>query len=847
MNTEAILRYTRPIVRASVWFGVLGLLGNANAQLPGAIFTSTKTGTTVNGNIYNDAKDVYLNGGPQNVNGSLLMDGIYFFQVTDPSGKTLLHKDSAWDRLVLVDAGRFAGRCDASGTLLSMGPPKPPHPNGTYNPANGGGVPVQLWPYDQTPNNGGEYKAWLILWKPEVTNSPKTYSTTTYSSVDTDGIHLIFSRRWCKTDNYKIKIKGPTTRKQWELKAVKFYDSDMDGIFDPNEFPIYRFGITFELGNAAPLFQLTNQVGNTSVIVDDGTGYKICEVIPPDARYGANGVLNAAAGWFQTAPGGFFDPADDRCYSGTATANQEFPFGNIQMAKLSGVKFYDADGDGVKDDGEVGLAGFSIDIHTVWPDGSTEDETVVTGANGVWVSKAYPDGTDYTVTEDLSANPTWLQTFPASSWTGTITGTGPTNGYYDVSYTIADVTGLDFGNIQRCHFEGVKFYDRDMDGIQDAGEPGVGGITIHLELTLPDGTETSEDVVTAADGSWETANLYPDGTTYEISEVLPTAPGCWIQTAPSGGKYTGTLSGDGNPTDATYELNCDEFSFGNILGAKLCGKKVYDADFDGVVDPEDPGIQGFKITIEVTLPNGDVQTETVYTGAGGTYCTVNCYPEGSTYEVCEVAPSSAWIQTFPAGNACYEGTIPTSTGPYSASSSLPDVEGLVFANVVLGGEGGHTPGFWHNQNGEETMMDGGTLQPELNAVIALPLRNEDGSNAYFANFQEFSDWLVSTNGVNMANKLSSHVAAMYLNIEAGFVNAGSYIYAPGTTSAGPLGFAEVGDVLAEAIAALEADGYTPSGDEPMRSYQTALKDALDKANNNTNWVSGPITIIPSPY
>ena len=28
--------------------------------------------------------------------------------------------------------------------------------------ARNGNTPVQLWPYDQTTNQGGEYKAWLI-------------------------------------------------------------------------------------------------------------------------------------------------------------------------------------------------------------------------------------------------------------------------------------------------------------------------------------------------------------------------------------------------------------------------------------------------------------------------------------------------------------------------------------------------------------------------------------------------------------------------------------------------------------------------------------------------------------
>ena len=71
--------------------------GIAFAQTSGALFTTTSDGTKVNANVkgYVVAEDVYIGGGPQNQNASGLTDGTYYFQVTDPSGKTLLSTDNA--------------------------------------------------------------------------------------------------------------------------------------------------------------------------------------------------------------------------------------------------------------------------------------------------------------------------------------------------------------------------------------------------------------------------------------------------------------------------------------------------------------------------------------------------------------------------------------------------------------------------------------------------------------------------------------------------------------------------------------------------------------------------------
>src|SRR5436190_9053635 len=77
----------------------LGLTSLAGAHAPsGAIFTTLADGSEVNFNQFPSKEAVYLDGGPgpgapQAAAG--LDDDRYVFQVTDPSGKTLLSTDPA--------------------------------------------------------------------------------------------------------------------------------------------------------------------------------------------------------------------------------------------------------------------------------------------------------------------------------------------------------------------------------------------------------------------------------------------------------------------------------------------------------------------------------------------------------------------------------------------------------------------------------------------------------------------------------------------------------------------------------------------------------------------------------
>ena len=173
--------------------------------LSGAIFTTLPDGSEVNFNIYSDKTLVYLDGGPpvgapagaaglpgpgSTVFGTTI-SGTYVFQVTDPPGKTLLSTDAAQCREFTVDS---------NGVINGVTGPCP-HALSTNTNTQIGGITVQLFPFDDTPNKGGEYKVWV---------TPIEFfgcSLTATGSARNCGVGKFgFIPADSKTDNFKVKV-----------------------------------------------------------------------------------------------------------------------------------------------------------------------------------------------------------------------------------------------------------------------------------------------------------------------------------------------------------------------------------------------------------------------------------------------------------------------------------------------------------------------------------------------------------------------------------------------------------------------------------------------------------------
>ena len=158
----------------------------ATAGPSGAIFTTNDVGTWVNGNVYPAKDAVYLNGGPrvnQKCTAAGLPEGDYYFQVTDPSGELLLSDDALSERKIHVSGGvitLYLGSTHVTGTVAG----------------HCGGQTVQLAPFDDTLNPGGEYKVWLT---PAVPGCDEDFPVC-------DGA---FHPRDSKTDNFKVQAPDP--------------------------------------------------------------------------------------------------------------------------------------------------------------------------------------------------------------------------------------------------------------------------------------------------------------------------------------------------------------------------------------------------------------------------------------------------------------------------------------------------------------------------------------------------------------------------------------------------------------------------------------------------------------
>jgi hypothetical protein len=233
---------------------------------------------------------------------------------------------------------------------------------------------------------------------------------------------------------------------------------------------------------------------------------------------------------------------------------------------------------------------------------------------------------------------------------------------------------------------------------------------------------------------------------------------------------------------------------------------------------------------------------------------------GGHYSSCEIIPQGPG--SFLTGTSSLAGHNKWfATAGTESDNHWSPTDSADFGNLCTGAGGGLTLGFWSNTNGESVMAYGknfsnkvakscnaqadGTAQMAASLAVLTGINLVDANGNYInpstMGYCNFRKWLLGATSTNSAYMLSAQLAAMKLNVYFGYVSASSLIYAPGTNSANPAGFATVGDVMAEAIDSLSKNPYVVVGkllnnNVSLKTYQTTVKDALDNANNNLGFV-----------
>src|SRR5204862_511908 len=185
---------------------------------------------------------------------------------------------------------------------------------------------------------------------------------------------------------------------------------------------------------------------------------------------------------------------------------------------------------------------------------------------------------------------------------------------------------------------------------KDAGEPGIGGVTLTLSGTNGLNQAITATVITAADGSYTFStdsnnNVLRPGT-YQIVETVPSG---YLTGAAAVGTVNGTADGTASSATqissivVTSGQNGINYNFGDVKPVTIKGLVYDDTNGNNALNSGEPGIGGVTLTLSGTNGLNQAITATVITAADGTYTfstdSNNNQLRPGTYQITETVPS----------------------------------------------------------------------------------------------------------------------------------------------------------------------------------------------------------------
>jgi hypothetical protein len=412
----------------------------------------------------------------------------------------------------------------------------------------------------------------------------------------------------------------------------------------------------------------------------------------------------------------------------TRWGNDECPvdLGNITLvadecASLGNFVFYDDDRDGIQDAGEEGVEGVEVELYICGED--TPIASTSTNANGIYVFENLNPANDYYVV------------FVGSSLPADYVFSAANQGGDDSADSDADQNGqtacveLESGEFNDTVDAGINqptaslgnfvFYDDDRDGIQDAGEEGVEGVTV--QLFVNGGAAPVATTTTNENGFYIFENLEP-GVEYFVVFAPASLPADYVfSPANQGGDDALDSDAGVNGQSPIVVLAPGEFNdtidagINNPLGS--IGDFVWeDEDQDGIQDPNEDGIQGVNVALYICGETDPIASTS--TDENGFYNFPNLEP-GVEYYVVFETPTGFTGTTANAGasdtndsdadengaTACYE---------LSPGEDYEDFDAGFFIPTNIG----DFVWFDDNQNGIQDAGEEGVNGVEVNLVAA---------------------------------------------------------------------------------------------------------------------------------
>ena len=250
------------------------------------------------------------------------------------------------------------------------------------------------------------------------------------------------------------------------FSGTAFDDHNGNTVRDPGDQGLAGFQIMLD----GKVVATTGAMGNYT-ITNIGPGiHSLREIL----KTGWSGTLGRSQYAFATASG----------------VNVTRDFGNFLNVTLSGEVFEDHKGNSILDPGDEGLAGWQILL-----DGRV---AATTDANGHYSISGVTSGLHSFVEVNQAG---FTQTLGAAGYAFTTTsGVNPTR---------------NFGDFKNITVSGVVFYDKNGNGVQDSGEPGLAGFVIRVV-----GNNAVLTATTGPNGTYSIPGVGPgDQTIIEVPNV----------------------------------------------------------------------------------------------------------------------------------------------------------------------------------------------------------------------------------------------------------------------------------------------------------------------------------------